>query len=73
MLNVGVFLFILLSILIQFHSLSFQEECKGHSEALGKQIEKYEVVREKRRSAKLKPNVHIEDRLVHLTTKDVWD
>lgn len=53
--------------------MTFQEESKGHSKALGKQIEKFEGVREMRHLKKLKRNIHIENRLVHLTTKDVWD
>lgn len=40
---------------------------------MNKRERKFSEVMEKRRLMKLKPNITIEDRLVHLNVKDVWD
>ncbi|XP_055323773.1 uncharacterized protein LOC129578574 [Sitodiplosis mosellana] len=50
-----------------------QEESLGHTAAFDKKEKRLEEIREGRRIAKLKPNTLIEDRLKHLTVKDVWD
>ncbi|XP_031621234.1 ribosomal protein 63, mitochondrial [Contarinia nasturtii] len=49
------------------------EESRGHTAVHDKSYKRYLEIKEMRRLKKLKENITLEDRLKHLSFRDVWD